>query len=117
MRTDHDVSGAAERGSRAARSSCALFPRAALLALFSLVSSCDPPGTTPSAVAPGAPTSAAPVFAPVEEPPPTGRLPADVRPVHYTLALEIVPERERFAGSVEITVDLDRPRSVIWLHG
>src|SRR5688572_20410399 len=48
---------------------------------------------------------------------PKGRLPTDVRPTHYTLVLEVVPERERFAGVVEIAVDVAAPRDLIWLHG
>ena len=50
------------------------------------------------------------------EPVPTGRLPADTRPLHYRLEIEIDPSRPRFAGRVEIEVELDRARSVIWLH-
>ncbi|MFL5365320.1 MAG: M1 family metallopeptidase [Myxococcales bacterium] len=52
-----------------------------------------------------------------DEPAPLLQLPADVRPLHYSLALEIVPSRERFAGTVEIEVQLDAPRRILWLHG
>jgi alanyl aminopeptidase len=45
------------------------------------------------------------------------QLPRDVRPTAYRLALEVVPDKERFSGEVEIDVDLEGPRSVIWLHG
>ena len=48
---------------------------------------------------------------------PLGQLPADVTPLHYTLWLEVVPDRERFRGRADIRVRLDRPRSVIWMHG
>ena len=37
--------------------------------------------------------------------------------MHYTLALEVDPRRDRFAGTVEIALDLARPRDVLWLHG
>ncbi|MCC6555984.1 MAG: M1 family metallopeptidase [Polyangiaceae bacterium] len=49
------------------------------------------------------------------EAPPLGRLPPGVRPTHYTLVLEVVPERDGFAGTVEIAVELDQPRAVVWM--
>jgi cytosol alanyl aminopeptidase len=48
---------------------------------------------------------------------PDGRLPGGVRPLRYVLELEILPELERFRGSVEILIELDRPVDTIWLHG
>ncbi|MEO7093519.1 MAG: M1 family metallopeptidase, partial [Polyangiales bacterium] len=51
------------------------------------------------------------------EAPPTVRLPADVRPIRYGLVLEIVPSRDRFSGTVDIEVQLDKARDVVWLHG
>jgi alanyl aminopeptidase len=51
------------------------------------------------------------------EAPPTGQLPADVMPLRYRLELDIDPAEERFAGTVEIDVRLDRARTTIWLHG
>lgn len=50
------------------------------------------------------------------EPAPTGRLPVDTRPLGYRLELEIDPAKPRFAGRVEIEIELDRARSVVWLH-
>ena len=47
---------------------------------------------------------------------PTGRLPSDTRPLGYRLELEIDPAQPRFAGRVEIEVELDRVRTVVWLH-
>ena len=41
------------------------------------------------------------------EPVPTGRLPTDVRPLHYALELELVPSRDRYSGSVAIAIELD----------
>ncbi len=52
-----------------------------------------------------------------EEPIPLGRLPEGVTPTHYTLWMEVVPSRERFRGRVDIRVQLDAPRRVIWMHG
>src|SRR5256885_14510024 len=49
--------------------------------------------------------------------PPLGKLPADVRPTLYALSLEIDPRKERFSGTAEIAIELDRPRSFLWLHG
>jgi aminopeptidase N len=48
---------------------------------------------------------------------PRGRLPDDVRPQHYLLQLDVDPRQERFAGTVEIRVEVRRPVSTIWLHG
>jgi alanyl aminopeptidase len=48
---------------------------------------------------------------------PTGQLPREVRPLGYSLELEIVPTRERFAGRAQIAVQIDRPTSIVWLHG
>lgn len=51
------------------------------------------------------------------EPAPTERLPQDVRPAQAALFLHLDPRADRFAGTIEILVDLTRPRDVIWLHG
>src|SRR5262245_16292001 len=50
------------------------------------------------------------------EPVPPGQLPNDVRPLHYQLELEVVPERPRFSGQVAIRLRLERARDRIWLH-
>ncbi len=60
-------------------------------------------------------TPPAPALPP--EPAPLARLPADVRPVQSALFLHIDPSVDRFSGTIEILVDLTRPRDVIWLHG
>ncbi len=65
------------------------------------------PQPEPEPAAPGAPEDEAPL----------GRLPSDVRPLRYGLDLTIVPDLERFAGEVRVEVDLDRARSVVWMHG
>lgn len=48
---------------------------------------------------------------------PLGQLPEDVEPLHYTLNLEIVPERQRFSGTAAIQVRMAEASTVIWLHG
>src|SRR5512139_1186418 len=56
--------------------------------------------------------------APPTEAPPALVLPDGVRPLHYALALEVVPGREGgFTGSCEIEVELATARSFVWLHG
>ena len=47
---------------------------------------------------------------------PTGQLPSDTHPIEVRLELEIDPALERFAGRVEIEIELDRARSTLWLH-
>src|SRR5712692_2804952 len=51
------------------------------------------------------------------EPPPPGPLPRDVRPLHYTLALQIDPDQPRFSGTAEIAVELRQRRQELWIHG
>src|SRR5262245_10347800 len=46
-----------------------------------------------------------------------GRLPPDGRPLRYRLDLELDPIKSVYDGTVEIDVQLDRQRDVIWLHG
>ncbi|HKB76312.1 MAG TPA: M1 family aminopeptidase [Myxococcales bacterium] len=67
--------------------------------------------------APAAPPAAAQKAPERPEPPPVLRLPRDVHPVRYSLSLRIVPTEERFSGTADIEVELDAPRSVLWLHG
>jgi len=46
-----------------------------------------------------------------------GRLPSDVRPTRYDLALEVLPDQERFHGMVDISLVLQRARAELHLHG
>jgi alanyl aminopeptidase len=48
---------------------------------------------------------------------PTLRLPADVEPKAYALALDVVPTTDTFGGKVTIRLGLTRARRAIWLHG
>src|SRR6185503_21281747 len=75
---------------------------------------CEAHEDTPPAAAPPAVTSTA--AAPIREEPPLGRLPKDVRPTRYKVALEVAPARDRFAGTVDIDVTLQRARDVVWMH-
>src|SRR5690606_5019319 len=52
-----------------------------------------------------------------EEPLPVGRLPEGVTPLEYMLWMEVVPNRDRFRGRIDIRTRLDTPRRLIWLHG
>ena len=83
------------------------------LALVAFLCSCGPP---PEPAPTPAPTPTASPVADAEATP-LGRLPSDVRPIHYDLELEIVPKGKQFRGEVGIDVKLERARSVIWLHG
>ncbi len=47
---------------------------------------------------------------------PTGKLPSGVAPLAYRLDLSIIPDRERFAGAVEIDLQVDQPTQRIYLH-
>ena len=48
---------------------------------------------------------------------PLGKLPTGIAPTHYTLELEVVPNRERFSGRASIDLTLEAATDLIWLHG
>ena len=48
---------------------------------------------------------------------PHGQLPTTVTPTHYALDLKIVPSDPTFSGTASIDVKLEKPTSLIWLHG
>ncbi|MBT8066925.1 MAG: M1 family metallopeptidase [Gammaproteobacteria bacterium] len=48
---------------------------------------------------------------------PLGQLPQDVAPVAYQIDLTIMPERDRFNGTVVIELDIDSARDHFYLHG
>ena len=50
------------------------------------------------------------------ETPPVGQLPEGVTPEAYTVWLDLDPEKDDFAGRVEIDLKLDAPHERIWLH-
>ena len=68
------------------------------------------------APAPPEPLSTAAPVTP-EEPAPKVRLPGDTRPTAETLVLSVDPKKDGISGVVDVTVTLDKPRSVVWLHG
>ncbi|MFO0747947.1 MAG: M1 family aminopeptidase [Myxococcota bacterium] len=70
--------------------------------------------SSPPRVGPPVP---APVAADPDRTMPGLRLPRDVRPLGYALDLAVTPGEPRFGGSIAITIELDRPRRIIWLHG
>jgi alanyl aminopeptidase len=100
-------------------SSLASLASLASLGAALLASACSP-GSDRGPTAPGAtPRSPQPDLgaAPAPEAPPALRLPADVHPTAEQIELTVDPAQERFAGSVEIAVTLDRARGVLWMHG
>jgi alanyl aminopeptidase len=72
-----------------------------------------PPRPATSAVPP-ATTAALPG---TDEPVPTLRLPGDVHPLAESIELHVDPKQDRYTGSVDISVSLDKPRALVWLHG
>jgi cytosol alanyl aminopeptidase len=93
----------------------------------------DPAAAAPAATPPTAPSApAAPEAAPAAAAPTTSspaapgsageqvpelQLPRDVRPTRYALSMTLAPKKERFSGTAEIQIELDRARQIIWLHG
>ncbi len=56
-------------------------------------------------------------FADAQDLPPRGKLPTSVLPLHYSLDLEVIPDREGFSGEVTIEVHLLETSERIWMHG
>jgi alanyl aminopeptidase len=73
--------------------------------------------STPTATRTATSTATATPTAIPEDPVPTLRLPTDVHPVSESIDLQLNPSQTTYAGSVEIDVKLDAPRSTVWLHG
>lgn len=86
-----------------------------LFPLLGAVAACG--GTTTPTPPVYAPAPAEQAEAAPEEAPPAGRLPSDVRPLHYELGLQIVPGTGRFSGELRLRAQLDKPRKTLWLHG
>jgi len=89
--------------------------RSLLACVALLCTACGGSQALPIAPPPVEPT-AAPATAPLEVEPPNGKLPADVTPLRYRVELMIVPDRERFAGVVEIDLHVTQPSVRIFLH-
>ncbi|MFO0546913.1 MAG: M1 family metallopeptidase [Polyangiaceae bacterium] len=70
----------------------------------------------PDGVANSSPSTSATAKGPPEAPPP-GRLPEDVAPKAYELALRIDPSQPRFRGEAKITITTRTPKRTLWLHG
>ncbi len=94
--------------------------RCAALLVLGALAACsghedEAPPPPPPRQMPIAPPADAPVDAYVV-PDPVFRLPEGVTPLGYDLELELDPEQDSFAGSVEIRVQLAAPTRTIWLH-
>lgn len=65
-----------------------------------------------------APTPVAEKASPVavEVKPPALRLPEGVKPMGYQLELKVVPGQDTFSGVAHLTIDVEKPTDVIWLH-
>jgi cytosol alanyl aminopeptidase len=86
----------------------------ASLAVVSLALGCG--GAAEPSVTPNA-SSSAPSSPALDDPAPRLRLPGDARPTAESLEIHIDPKAEHIAGTVEISVSLERARAVLWLHG
>jgi alanyl aminopeptidase len=102
-----------------ASSWCRAATSAALLLTASDCASVAGPRTAaPSAaVGPALAATTANLAAEPPEAPPRLQLPGDVRPLRAALELTVRPAEPGFEGRVELQVELDRPRRVLWLHG
>ncbi len=90
---------------------------APLAPLVLLAVACTPPEPPPALPPPPTPTVTAPPAPATDEPAPALHLPADVHPTAESVELRIDPAADRFSGVVDVSVTLDRPRAVVWLHG
>jgi aminopeptidase N len=75
-----------------------------------------PPGTPPQAWTPTPPFRRGPaslqgVTLPV------GRLPPEVRPIQVALSLVVDPEKPTFQGVIDLAIQLDDARDILWIHG
>jgi alanyl aminopeptidase len=86
------------------------------------VLACAPEAPAPRAPGPPVPSTSV-AAGPASTPPsdaestPVLRLPSDTRPLAEALELRVDPGQDRFSGRATIDLALDRPRSVVWLHG
>ena len=88
--------------------------RARLALAASLLAACASAPATPSA--PGAQTLTAEADAGVSVPPPTFRLPTDVRPTAERISLRLDPRSATFTGMVRIQLSIGTPVQAFWLH-
>ncbi|HEX4475101.1 MAG TPA: M1 family aminopeptidase [Polyangiaceae bacterium] len=97
-------------------------PRLVLFAFFpcaAWVAACDEPDALTPVQAMALPEPPAIPLGPAVVPLPRddGRLPGGVNPFSYRLRLRLDPRADRFAGHVEIDVDVEEPTRAIVLHG
>ncbi|HLL05725.1 MAG TPA: M1 family metallopeptidase [Myxococcaceae bacterium] len=101
------------------------FLTSSLLLLGGLLAACGAPQSVPDSAPaaslppPAQAAAAQPAPAAVATPPtpPTLRLPTTVRPFGYAAELTLDPKAGTFQGVMEISLALNEPTSVIWLHG
>ncbi|MFL5399934.1 MAG: hypothetical protein ACJ79P_18730, partial [Myxococcales bacterium] len=72
-----------------------------------------PPAAQAEAQKPPQPAPTAQADAAAGESPPLLQLPRDVKPVRYSINMEIDPKKTRFRGSEDISVELSRSRSAV----
>ena len=81
-----------------------LCPLLLLAACAANVSVPPAPAVSPASAPPAA-TGPGPIF----------RLPADVRPTHQRVELDVDPGQPSFQGQVEIALRLEQPREELWI--
>ncbi len=103
----------------------ACFAAVKTLALLSpflvLAVACGPAHqAAPAAQVPPPPAAAPPPIVAAfgtDEPVPTLLLPRDTHPLAEAIELTLDPKQDRYTGAVDIDVQLDQARGVVWLHG
>jgi cytosol alanyl aminopeptidase len=88
-------------------------PRPAWLCLV-VLTACGSAQPAPQPVTPTPPPTTTIAIA---DEAPKLRLPRDTHPTAEAITLQIDPKLDRFSGVADIAITLDRPRSVLWLHG
>ncbi|HTW64383.1 MAG TPA: M1 family metallopeptidase [Bryobacteraceae bacterium] len=57
-----------------------------------------------------------PIFAASSLEPPKLRLDGSAQPLHYAVDLTVIPDRDTFRGSVDISVNVRTPSTILWLN-
>jgi alanyl aminopeptidase len=92
------------------------FPLLTVVPLWLLVACGHAESSAPAPRLPGPVAAAAPLPHANDSVPPL-RLPSDTHPLDEAVELHIDPGQDRFSGAVDIEVELDEPRGVLWLNG
>src|SRR5438309_9964056 len=77
-----------------------------------------PPSAAQTVVEVEPPAKAVPVpaAAPAAPAAPELRLPDLARPLHYSVELTVIPEKETFKGSIEIELEVKTTTDLLWLN-